>query len=53
MAGLLPGPLSCIPRLEPDGLFIVLGLAVVGVLGTIMFPLYRIVYSTLGALVGL
>ena len=54
LAGLLPGPLSYkFSRLEPYGMFIVLGLAVAGVLGTILFPLYKIVYQALGALVGL
>jgi Zn-dependent protease len=54
VTGLLPGPLAYkFSRLEPYGLFIVLGLAVVGVLGSIMSPLYKIVYQALGALVGL
>jgi Zn-dependent protease len=54
VAGLLPGPMSYqFSRLEPYGLFIVLGLAVVGVLGTILFPLYKITYQALGALIGL
>jgi Zn-dependent protease len=54
LAGLLPGPLSYkFSRLEPYGLFIVLGLAIAGVLGTILFPLYKITYQALGALVGL
>ena len=54
LAGLLPGPLSYkFSRLEPYGMFIVLGLAVAGVLGTLLFPLYKIVYQALGALVGL
>ena len=54
VAGLLPGPLSYkFSRLEPYGMFIVLGLAVAGVLGTLLFPLYKIVYQALGALVGL
>ena len=53
VTGLLPGPLAYkFSRLEPYGMFIVLGLAIVGVLGTIMSPLYKIVYQTLGALVG-
>lgn len=54
VAGLLPGPLAYkYSRLEPYGLFIVLGLSAVGVLGIILFPLYRITYQALGALVGL
>ena len=54
LAGLLPGPLAYkYSRLEPYGLFIVLGLSAVGVLGMILFPLYRITYQALGALVGL
>lgn len=54
VAGLLPGPLSYkYSRLEPYGLFIVLGLAIAGVLGTLLFPLYKITYQALGALVGL
>lgn len=54
VAGLLPGPLSYkYSRLEPYGLFIVLGLAVAGVLGTILFPLYKITYQALGVLIGL
>jgi Zn-dependent protease len=54
VAGLLPGPLSYkYSRLEPYGLFIVLGLAVAGVLGTILFPLYKITYQALRALVGI
>lgn len=53
LAGLLPGPLSYkFSRLEPYGLFIVLGLAVAGVLGVILSPLYRITYQALGALIG-
>ncbi len=54
VAGLLPGPLSYkYSRMEPYGMFIVLGLAVVGALGVILSPLYRITYQALGALVGL
>ncbi|MCC7069305.1 MAG: site-2 protease family protein [Burkholderiales bacterium] len=54
VAGLLPGPLSYkYSRLEPYGLFIVLGLALVGALSVIMYPLYRVVYAALAALVGL
>jgi len=54
LAGLLPGPMSYqYSRLEPYGLFIVLGLSAVGILGTILFPLYKITYQALGALVGL
>ncbi len=54
VAGLLPGPLSYkYSRLEPYGLFIVLGLSAVGILGTILFPLYKVTYQALGALVGL
>ncbi len=53
LAGLLPGPLSYkYSRLEPYGMFIVLGLAVAGVLGFILSPLYRITYQALGALIG-
>ncbi len=53
LAGLLPGPLSYkFSRLEPYGMFIVLGLAVAGVLGFILSPLYRITYQALGALIG-
>ena len=53
VAGLLPGPLSYkYSRLEPYGLFIVLGLAIAGVLGFILSPLYRITYQALGALIG-
>ena len=53
LAGLLPGPLSYkFSRLEPYGLFIVLGLAIAGVLGVILSPLYRITYQALGALIG-
>ena len=53
VAGLLPGPLSYkFSRMEPYGMFIVLGLAVAGVLGTILSPLYRITYQALGALIG-
>ena len=54
VAGLLPGRMSyAYSRMEPYGLFIVLGLAVAGILGTILFPLYKITYQALGALVGL
>ncbi|TAG50181.1 MAG: site-2 protease family protein [Betaproteobacteria bacterium] len=54
VAGLLPGPLSYkFSRLEPYGLFIVLGLAVAGVLTVILSPLYKIGYQFLGAIVGL
>lgn len=54
VAGLLPGPLSYkFSRMEPYGMFIVLGLAVAGVLGTILSPLYRITYQALGALIGI
>lgn len=53
LAGLLPGPLSYkFSRLEPYGMFIVLGLAVAGVLGVILSPLYRITYQALSALIG-
>ncbi len=53
LAGLLPGPLSYkYSRLEPYGMFIVLGLAIAGVLGVILSPLYRIAYQALGALIG-
>lgn len=53
LAGLLPGPLSYkYSRLEPYGMFIVLGLALAGVLGVILSPLYRISYQALGALIG-
>ncbi len=54
VAGLLPRSMSyTYSRMEPYGLFIVLGLAVAGILGTILFPLYKITYQALGALVGL
>jgi Zn-dependent protease len=54
VAGLLPGSLSYkFSRMEPYGMFIVLGLAVAGVLGTILSPLYRITYQALGALIGI
>ena len=54
VAGLLPGPLSySYSRMEPYGMFIVLGLAIAGILGTILSPLYSITYRALGALVGL
>ena len=54
LAGLLPGPLSYkFSRLEPYGMFIVLGLAIAGVLGVILSPLYRITYQALGALIGI
>ena len=53
LAGLLPGPVSYkYSRLEPYGMFIVLGLAIAGVLGVILSPLYRITYQALGALIG-
>jgi Zn-dependent protease len=53
VAGLLPGPLSYkFSRLEPYGLFIVLGLAVAGILGTILAPLYGFGFSMLSALIG-
>lgn len=53
VAGLLPGPLSYkFSKLEPYGLFIVLGLAVAGILGTILSPLYGLGFSLLSALVG-
>jgi len=53
LAGLLPGPLSYkYSRLEPYGMFIVLGLALAGVLSVILSPLYRITYQALGALIG-
>lgn len=54
VAGLLPGPLSYkFSRLEPYGLFIVLGLAVAGVLSVILSPLYKVGYQLLGAIIGL
>jgi Zn-dependent protease len=53
VAGLLPGPLSYkFSRLEPYGLFIVLGLAVAGVLGVILSPLYKVAYQALFLLIG-
>ena len=52
VAGLLPGPLEYkFSRLEPYGLFIVLGLAVAGVLGVILGPLYDLGFSMLRALI--
>ncbi len=54
VAGLLPRSMAyTYSRMEPYGLFIVLGLAVAGILGTILLPLYSITYRALGALVGL
>ena len=54
VAGLLPRQLSnTYSRMEPYGMFIVLGLAVAGILGTILSPLYSITYRALGTLVGL
>ena len=54
VAGLLPRQLSnSYSRMEPYGMFIVLGLAVAGILGTILSPLYSITYRALGTLVGL
>jgi Zn-dependent protease len=54
VAGLLPGPLSYkFSRLEPYGLFIVLGLAVAGVLSVILSPLYKVGYQFLGAIIGI
>jgi Zn-dependent protease len=54
LAGLLPGPLSYkFSRLEPYGLFIVLGLAVAGILGMILAPLYKMGFALLSAIVGL
>ncbi len=53
VAGLLPGPLSYkFSRLEPYGLFIVLGLAVAGILSIILSPLYKVGYQFLGAIIG-
>jgi Zn-dependent protease len=53
VAGLLPGPLSYkFSRLEPYGLFIVLGLGVTGILTAILSPLYRGGLQFLTALVG-
>jgi Zn-dependent protease len=53
LAGLLPGPLSYkFSRLEPYGLFIVLGLGLTGILATILTPLYRGGLKFLTALVG-
>jgi Zn-dependent protease len=53
LAGLLPGPLSYkFSRLEPYGLFIVLGLGLTGILATILTPLYRGGLQFLTALVG-
>jgi Zn-dependent protease len=53
LAGLLPGPLSYkFSRLEPYGLFIVLGLGITGILATILTPLYRAGLQFLTALVG-
>lgn len=53
VAGLLPGPLSYkYSRLEPYGLFIVLGLSAAQILGPILSPLYLIVLRALHALVG-
>ncbi|TAG72410.1 MAG: site-2 protease family protein [Burkholderiales bacterium] len=52
VAGLLPGALEYkFSRLEPYGLFIVLGLAVAGVLGVILSPLYDLGFSMLRALI--
>jgi Zn-dependent protease len=54
LAGVLPGPLSYkYARLEPYGLYIVLGLSFAQLLGPILFPLYKIVFSALRALVGI
>ncbi|MFN3628542.1 MAG: site-2 protease family protein [Casimicrobiaceae bacterium] len=54
LAGLLPGPLSYqYSRLEPYGLFILLGLMVLGLLSVILKPLFGIAYSVVGTLVGI
>ena len=53
LAGLLPGPLSYkYSRLEPYGMFIVLGLSFAGLLGVILSPLRSLSYQALGALIG-
>lgn len=54
LAGLLPGPLSYqYSRLEPYGLFILLGLMAVGLLSVILKPLFGMAYSVVGTLVGI
>ncbi len=53
LAGLLPGPLSYqYSRTEPYGLFIVIGLLLVGALSAILSPLFTFTYRAIGGLVG-
>jgi Zn-dependent protease len=54
VTGLLPEPAaSTFARVEPFGLFIILGLLVAGVLDNLMRPLIRGAQSIIAALVGL
>jgi Zn-dependent protease len=54
VTGLLPEPASsAFARIEPYGLFVILGLLVAGVLDNLMRPLIRGAQSIIAALVGL
>ena len=52
--GLLPGPMAYkFSRIEPYGFFILIGLLVTGVLGTVLWPLISIFISTIAPVSGL
>jgi Zn-dependent protease len=54
LAGLLPhGAANALSRIEPYGLFVVLGLLVLGLLDDLMRPLIRLAASLIGRIIGL
>ena len=54
LTGLLPGPMAYkFSRIEPYGFFILIGLLVTGVLGTVLWPLISIFISTIAPVSGL
>lgn len=54
LTGLLPGPMAYkFSRIEPYGFFILIGLLVTGVLGTVLWPLISIFISTMAPVSGL
>jgi Zn-dependent protease len=53
LAGLLPPRMSArLEKIEPVGLFIVLGLSVFGLLGWLFVPAYRVMGRVIEALMG-
>lgn len=54
LTGLLPGPLAYkFARIEPYGMFILIGLILTGVMGAFMWPLVALSMKTIYAIIGL